>query len=78
MYKQQQREALEKALESMNSENYKAFACLFADDIYYQDLKKVIMDYFDSIPNSKHYTTLVWDMVELSNQIKENIKNKKQ
>ena len=36
------------------------------------------MDYFDSIPNSKHYTTLVWDMVELSNQIKENIKNKKQ
>ena len=29
------------------------------------------MDYFDSIPNSKHYTTLVWDMVELSNQCKE-------
>ena len=26
MYKQQQREALEKALESMNSENYKSFA----------------------------------------------------
>ncbi|WP_293556983.1 hypothetical protein [Phascolarctobacterium sp.] len=78
MYKQQQREALEKALESMNSENYKAFASIFAQDIHYPDLKKLIMDYFESLKNYKEYATFVWDMVELSNQIKENIKNKEQ
>ena len=78
MYKQQQREALEKALESMNSENYEAFASIFAQDIHYPDLKKLIMYYFESLKNYKEYATFVWDMVELSNQIKENIKNKEQ
>lgn len=42
MYKQQQREALEKALESMNSENYEAFASIFAQDIHYPDLKTIV------------------------------------
>ena len=69
---------LEEALEVMNLDNYLAFASIFAQDIHYPDLKKLIMDYFESLKNYKEYATFVWDMVELSNQIKENIKNKEQ
>lgn len=72
MDRQQQKEQLEKALEVMNLDNYLSFASIFAQDIHYSDLKKLIMDYFESLKNSKEYTTFVWDMVELSNQLKKN------
>ena len=72
MDRQQQKEQLEKALEVMNLDNYLSFASIFAQDIHYPDLKKLIMDYFKSLKNSKEYTTFVWDMVELSNQLKKN------
>lgn len=68
MDKQQHREALEKALSSMNLENYQDFALIFSQNIRYLDLNKLIVDYFNSLQNSKEYTTLVWDMVELSKQ----------
>lgn len=68
----QQKEQLEKALEVMNLDNYLSFASIFAQDIHYPDLKKLIMDYFESLKNGKEYTTFVWDMVELSNQLKKN------
>ena len=70
MDRQQQKEQLEKALEVMNLDNYLSFASIFAQDIHYPDLKKLIMDYFEGLKNSKEYTTFVWDMVELSNQLK--------
>ena len=72
MDRQQQKEQLEKALEVMNLDNYLSFASIFSQDIHYPDLKKLIMDYFESLKNSKEYTTFVWDMVELSNQLKKN------
>lgn len=31
------------------------------------------MDYFESLKNYKEYATFVWDMVELSNQLKNEI-----
>lgn len=68
MDKQQYRETLEKALSSMNLENYQDFAFVFSQNIHYSDLSKLIIDYFNSLQNSKKYTTLVWDMVELSKQ----------
>ena len=64
---------LEEALEVMNLDNYLAFASIFAQDIHYPDLKKLIMDYFESLQNYKAYATFVWDMVELSNQLKNEI-----
>ena len=64
---------LEEALEVMNLDNYLAFASIFAQDIHYPDLKKLIMDYFESLKNYKEYVTFVWDMVELSNQLKNEI-----
>lgn len=64
---------LEEALEVMNLDNYLAFASIFAQDIHYPDLKKLIMDYFESLKNYKEYATFVWDMVELSNQLKNEI-----
>lgn len=73
MNRQQQRKQLEEALEVMNLDNYLAFASIFAQDIHYPDLKKLIMDYFESLRNYKEYATFVWDMVELSNQLKNEI-----
>lgn len=73
MNRQQQRKQLEEALEVMNLDNYLAFASIFAQDIHYPDLKKLIMDYFESLKNYKEYATFVWDMVELSNQLKNEI-----
>lgn len=49
MNRQQQRKQLEEALEVMNLDNYLAFASIFAQDIHYPDLKKLIMDYFESL-----------------------------
>lgn len=68
MDKQQYREALEKALSFMNLENYQDFAFILSQNIRYSDLNKLIINYFNSLQNSKEYTTLVWDMVELSKQ----------
>ena len=31
------------------------------------------MDYFESLKNYKEYATFVWDIVELSNQLKNEI-----
>ena len=52
----------------MNLENYQDFAFIFSQNIRYSDLSKLIVDYFNKLQNSKEYTTLVWDMVELSKQ----------
>ena len=57
----------------MNLDNYLAFASIVAQYIHYPDLKKLIMDYFESLKNYKEYATFVWDMVELSNQLKNEI-----
>ena len=65
MNRQQQRKQLEEALEVMNLDNYLAFASIFAQDIHYPDL--------ESLKNYKEYATFVWDMVELSNQLKNEI-----
>ena len=73
MNRQQQRKQLEEALEVMNLDNYLDFDSIFAQDIHYPDLKKLIMDYFESLKNYKEYATFVWDMVELSNQLKNEI-----
>lgn len=68
MDKQQHKETLEKALSYMNLENYQDFAFIFSQNVRYSDLSKLIVDYFNKLQNSKEYTTLVWDMVELSKQ----------
>ena len=57
MNRQQQRKQLEEALEVMNLDNYLAFASIFAQDIHYPDLKKLIMDYFESLKNYKDVNT---------------------